>query len=85
LNAWKYGYLTEGVLEQAPLSDDFVIRTVDADGRPLTFSVNDALRSLVGQEVRFTLASFEDLAKLAELVEGLGGSDVQGYYVKKPV
>lgn len=84
MNGWKFGFLTEGVLEQDPLTDQFVIRTVDADGKPVTFDVNQALKSLVGHEVRFTLASFEDLAKLAKLVEEQGGGEVQGYYVQKP-
>lgn len=51
------------------MSDRFVIRTVDSDGNPVVFDVQDALAKLVGQEVRLTLASFESLAKLAAIVE----------------
>lgn len=68
------GHLIEGVVEQDPMTDNYVIRTVDQDGQPVTFDVQEALARLKGQEVRFTLASFENLAKLSEIVESLGGA-----------
>lgn len=66
------GHLIEGVVEQDPMTDNYVIRTVDQDGKPVTFDVQEALAKLKGQEVRFTLASFENLARLSQIVEQMG-------------
>lgn len=65
----KLGHLIEGVVEQDPLTDRYVIQTVDSDGNPVTFDPEKALAALLGQEVRLTLASFDALAQLAALVE----------------
>lgn len=75
----NFGHLIEGVVEQDPMTDRFVIRT-EVRGKPATFDVQEALGKLVGQEVRFTLASVENLAKLAALVESQGGGQVLGIY-----
>lgn len=83
MTAWKFGHLIEGTVEQDPMTDRLVIRTVDADGNPVTFEPEKALAALVGQEVRFTLASFDQLTKLAQLVEEAGGGEVQGVYPDK--
>ena len=72
-NPFQLGHLIEGTIEQDPMTDRYNIRTVDADGKPATFDVQDALAALVGKEVRFTLVTFENLARLAELVESQGG------------
>jgi hypothetical protein len=72
-NPFQLGHLIEGTIEQDPMTDRYNIRTVDADGNPVTFDVQDALAALAGKEVRFTLVTFENLARLAELVEGQGG------------
>lgn len=74
------GHLIEGIVEQDPMTDRYVIRTEDAQGRPVVFDVQSALANFKGKEVRFTLASFEDLQKLAEMVEDTGGGDVFGIY-----
>jgi len=74
------GHLIEGVVERDPLSDRYVIHTVDGRGRPLTVDVQDLLAMYLGKEVRFTLASFENLEKLAKLVEGKGGGRVMGIH-----
>jgi len=73
------GHLIEGTIEQDPMTDRWTIRTTNADGNPATFDVQDALSALAGKEVRFTLVSLENLAKLAELVENQGaGGRVMG-------
>jgi hypothetical protein len=72
-NPFSMGHLIEGVIEQDPMTDRWNIRTVDADGNPATFDVQEALAALSGKEVRLTLVSLENLAKLAELVETQGG------------
>ncbi len=40
--------------------------------------VQELLAAFEGQEVRFTLASFESLARLARMVEDAGGGQVHG-------
>lgn len=73
------GHLIEGVLEQDPMTDRFYIRT-EVRGRPANFDIETALKQYVGQEVRFTLASFETLGRLAALVEEQGGGQVFGIH-----
>jgi hypothetical protein len=72
------GYLLEGVLEQDPLTDRFYLRTEDAQGRPVNIDLQEAMGKYIGKEVRFTLASFETLGRLAALVEEQGGGQVFG-------
>jgi hypothetical protein len=74
----QLGHLIEGVIEQDPMTDRYVIRTEDAQGTPVTRDVQDLLAQYVGKEVRFTLVSFENLAALARLVEEQGGGLVSG-------
>ena len=74
------GHLIEGTVEQDPMTDRYVIRTVDSSGKPLTFDVQSALAEYVGKEVRFTLASFDNLEKLAQMVEKQGTGQVTGIY-----
>ena len=78
LNVRMLGHLIEGVVEQDPLTDRCTIRTVDAEGRPVSFDVQEALAKLVGQDVRLTLASLENLEKLAEMAQRLGIQTPQG-------
>ncbi len=73
-----FGHILEGVLEQDPMTDRFVIRTVDNAGKPATVDLAELLKPLVGQEVKLTVASLENLAKLAKLVEQQGGGEVLG-------
>jgi len=75
---FNMGHLVEGTAEQDPITDNLFIRTVDAEGKTGRFDVQGALAAHVGKEVRFTLVSFENLAKLAELVERGGGPQVAG-------
>lgn len=74
----NFGHILEGVLEQDPMTDRFVIRTVDHAGRPATVDLGELLKPLVGQEVKLTVASLENLARLAKLVEEQGGGEVFG-------
>ena len=64
------GYFVEG--EVCEVDGHYLIRTIDAQGKTVNFDVQDALAKMVGQEVRFTLNSFENLAELARLVEESG-------------
>lgn len=79
-NMMDMGHLIEGVVEQDPMTDRYVIRTEDAKGKPVTFDLQTALAKYKGQEVRLTLASFENLQKLAALVEEQGTGQVFGVY-----
>jgi hypothetical protein len=72
-----FHHLIEGVVEQDPMTDRYYIRSADSDGKPVNFDPLDALAKHKGQEVRFILVSFENLAKLAALVERAGGVDAQ--------
>lgn len=72
------GHLIEGVVEQDPLTDHYVIHTVGPKGIPVTVDVQELLAGFLGKEVRLTLASFENLSKLAQLVEKQGGGQVYG-------
>lgn len=72
------GHLLEGVVEQDPLTDLYVVRTIDSKGQPTTVDVQALLAQYVGKEVRMTLASFENLERLAKLVEKQGGGQVFG-------
>ena len=76
-NPFNMGHLVEGVVEQDPMTDRYVIRT-EKEGKPSTFDPQQALEGLKGQAVRFTLVSFEDLQRLAAMVEGAGGGQVAG-------
>lgn len=71
------GHLIEGTLEQDPLTDEFSIRTLDSDGNPISVSLKELLSQYAGQDIRFTLNSFENLQKLADLV-GASEGLVQG-------
>lgn len=64
-----FGHLVEGIIELDPLTGRYVISSRDDQGRVVTFDPQRALEAYKGQEVRFTLASFENLNKLARLVE----------------
>lgn len=71
------GHLIEGVVEQDPMTDRYFIRATDDEGKPIRFDVQEALAKLAGQDVRFTLVSLEQLAKLAAMVEQAGGAEAQ--------
>jgi hypothetical protein len=62
------GHLIEGIVEQDPMTDRFVIRVDNEDGTVSVFDVQEALAAYAGQEVRLTLASFQTLDHLAALV-----------------
>jgi hypothetical protein len=69
-----FGYLIEGVVEQDPVTDRFVIRMDNDDGTVSMFDVQEALARYNGQEVRMTLATLQTLAMLVTMAEG--GNDV---------
>jgi hypothetical protein len=64
-----FGYLIEGVVEQDPLTDRYVIKVDKGDGTVAQFDIQEALARYKGQEVRLTLASFSDINALAAMVE----------------
>lgn len=72
-NPFSMGHLIEGTVEQNPETGQCVIRTDKG-----AFDVQEALLALKGKDVRFTLVSFENLQRLAELVETQGGGRVTG-------
>jgi len=67
--ALDLGHLIEGVVEQDPLSDRFLIKVEREDGTASQFDVQEALSRYKGQEIRLTLASFDAINKLAAMVE----------------
>jgi hypothetical protein len=74
------GTLVEGIVEKDPQTGRFVIKTFDETGKANVFDPQVALASVEGKEVRFTLASFENLQKLAEMVEKAGAGQVHGVF-----
>lgn len=62
------------------MTDRYVIRTEDVEGRLVVIDIQEILAKYNGKEVRFTLASFENLQKLAEMVEQQGNGQVLGIY-----
>lgn len=72
-NPFSMGHLIEGTVEQDSKTGQCVIRTDKG-----AFDVQAALLALKGKDVRFTLVSFENLQRLAELVENQGGGRVTG-------
>jgi hypothetical protein len=73
-NPFSMGHLIEGTVEQDPKTGQCFIRT---EGKG-AFDVQAALLALKGKDVRFTLVSFENLQRLAELVENQGSGQVMG-------
>lgn len=69
-----FGHLIEGVVEQDPMTDRYVIRVEQPDGSVTTFDVQKALEEYNGQEVRMTLATLQTLETLTDLIES--GNDV---------
>jgi hypothetical protein len=69
-------YLVEGVVEQDPMSDRFVIRTSTADGKPFTFDPQAVLGQLKGQEVRVVIAPLASVQQIEELVRQQGETSV---------
>jgi len=74
------GHLIEGIVEQDPMTDRYVIRTENVEGRTVVMDIQEILAKYNGKEVRFTLASFENLQKIAEMVEQQGNGQVLGIY-----
>jgi len=72
------GHLIEGVVEYNTMTDRYQIVTLEAEGSAKTVDVQDLLGQYEGKEVRFTLASFDNLSELAKLVESAGGGLVSG-------
>ncbi len=64
------GHLVEGIVEQDPLDDRLLIRSVDSKGNLVLFDILDALSRLKGKEIRLTLNTIENLERMAHLVSG---------------
>lgn len=67
------GNIVEGLVERDPLTDRLQIMTVDESGRAKVVNVEELVASFLGKEVRLTLASFENLARLSQMVEDQEG------------
>lgn len=72
-------YLVEGVVEQDPMTDQFMIQTVDQAGKPMTFDVQAALETFKGREIRVVLAPLATIEELERIVKAqqAQGADVQ--------
>jgi len=62
-------YLVEGVVEQDPMTDRFVVRTEDQSGRPFSFDVQSALETFKGREIRVVLAPLATIEELEAMVK----------------
>ena len=63
------GHLIEGVVEQDPLTNRYVIKVQESKTACSQFDVQETLAKYVGQEVRLTLVSFAVLEQLSEMVQ----------------
>jgi len=63
-----FGNLVEGIVEQDPMSDRFVIRYEVPGGEVKVFDVQETLKQYKGQEVRLIIASLETVERVAKLV-----------------
>jgi hypothetical protein len=72
-------YLVEGIVEQDPMTDRFMIQTVDQAGKPLTFDVQRALETFKGREIRVVLAPLATIEELERIVKSqqAEGANVQ--------
>jgi hypothetical protein len=62
------GHIVEGIVERDAITGHACIRTEDSEGNAVTVDVQTLLQSYQGQEVRLTLASFDNLTTLENLV-----------------
>ncbi len=72
------GHLVEGVVEQDPMTDRFVIRTDKG-----MFDPHEVLSKFEGRSVRMTLVDFDTLQRLAKMVEAGGESVMTVASIKK--
>jgi hypothetical protein len=63
------GHIIEGVVEHNSFNERYQIVSVDSSGKAVVTDLQDLLAAYVGKEVRLTLASFENLAELAAILE----------------
>lgn len=68
------GHLLEGIVEYDPIVGRFHIM-INEGGRAKTYDLQELLAKYEGQEVRLTLASFDELAQLADLAGKVGAFD----------
>lgn len=71
------GHILEGVVERDPMTERYRIVSRGPNGVECQ-DVQELLALFEGKEVRFTLASFEGLSRLAQMVEDAGGGQVYG-------
>ena len=77
-NPSALGHIIEGVVERDPLTDRVQIMSIGPSGSAEVVDLQELAAQYEGQEVRLTLASFENLSKLAQLVEEQGGGQISG-------
>jgi hypothetical protein len=72
------GHILEGRIERDPLTGSYQLMTIDSNGRAQVVSLQDLVAPYEGKDVRLTLASFENLDRLARMAEQVGGGLVSG-------
>lgn len=76
MNPLALGHILEGTVERDPMTDRYTIMTVNQQGKAEVIDLNALLERFEGREVRLTLASIEDLERLARMVETQGAGVV---------
>lgn len=66
-NPEDFGHLVEGVVEQDPMSDRYVIRH-EVPGGVEVFDVQETLKRYKGTQVRVIVVSLEAVERVAKLV-----------------
>lgn len=77
LDTSALGHILEGVVERDPMTDRYRIMSLGPRGAEYQ-DILELLARFEGKEVRLTLASFEALSQLAQMVENAGGGQVHG-------
>jgi hypothetical protein len=89
INLTDLGHILDGVIERDPLTETLQLHTVDAQGKATTIDLEDLLSKYVGQEVKLTLASLDNIRKIqdalgdGEGVMGLMPEEVPGATVNR--
>lgn len=70
-NSLDMGHLVEGTVELDPVTGRHVVRTSGG-----VFDIQEVLAKYLGKTVRLTLADFDTLQRLADLIQN--GAQVEG-------
>jgi hypothetical protein len=72
------GHILEGRIERNPLTGSYQLLTIGNDGKAKVVDLQELVAPYEGKDVRLTLASFENLERLARMAEQAGGGLVTG-------